>query len=93
MDAHRQGRLAVRAVLPVIGLVLVCAGSASAMREVGGKDPVADGLWPDGVLAVANQPARFAFTQGFIGAFALRDVNTNTRHAPGRAIGMINGVS
>ena len=63
----------IKGLLLTIVMVLLCAGPARAMREVGGKGPVAEGPWPDGVLAVANQPARFAFSQGTCWGGALAD--------------------
>lgn len=50
-----------------IGLVLLSAslaGSARALIEVGGKDPVTDRNWPAGSLDVANQKSRQSWYEG-----------------------------
>src|SRR3954454_12843798 len=54
-----------RIFIAVALFLLLGAHSASAMREVGGKDKLtSDAAWPDGVLAVANLPSRFMYSSG-----------------------------
>ena len=45
-------------------LCVLAAGPASAMRSVGGKDPVTDQRWPVGCVGVANLPTRVSYWQG-----------------------------
>lgn len=42
--------------------LLVFCNPAIALRGLGGKEPVRDGGWPDGALAVANLPSRIAYS-------------------------------
>jgi len=64
MSKSREHQHCSRIVLTALALVLFCAGTADAVRMVGGKEPVKDGPWPDGAVEVANLPSRFCWSVG-----------------------------
>lgn len=64
MNSHRHGRMRSMLLIAVIGLTFISGDKSQAMREIGGKEPMKEGPWPDGCVAVANLPTRLAYSTG-----------------------------
>ena len=64
MNSPWKRRMRLMLICSIAGCLLATNGTSHAMREIGGKEPVGDGPWPEGCVAVANLPTRFAYSSG-----------------------------